>query len=68
VSRRIGEAIASGKSVAELGPTAEITTFDLKSMRVEKALDMKKAEGGTAPQRVKRAAVVAKRRIKGERS
>ncbi|MHB0972542.1 MAG: argininosuccinate lyase, partial [Thermoanaerobaculia bacterium] len=68
VSRRIGEAIASGKSVAELGPTAEITTFDLKAMRVEKALDTKKAEGGTAPQRVKRAAVVAKRRIKGERS
>jgi argininosuccinate lyase/amino-acid N-acetyltransferase len=66
VSRRIGEGLAKGKTLAQLGATAEITAADLKTLSVEKGLAEKRALGGTAPQRVKRAAITAKRRLNGK--
>ncbi len=63
VSARIGESIRSGKSLSDLGPTSEsasdtrsITTADLDSLDVQKAIGKRGALGGTSPERVREAA------------
>lgn len=67
VSRRIGQAISRAKTLAELGPTDEISLADLKALDVEKALAAKSAIGGTSPKRVRQAAKAAVRRIATKR-
>jgi argininosuccinate lyase len=63
VSRRIGEAIKTGRTLTELGPTTEIKAADLKALDVTKALAAKSAIGGTSPNRVRQAAKTAQKRI-----
>lgn len=63
VSRRLAEAIAEGTTLRELGPSSEITPRDLESLDAELAVEGKSSVGGTAPSRVKVAAVAAKERI-----
>jgi argininosuccinate lyase len=63
VSRRIGEALATGRTLAELGPTNEITKTDLGALDVAKALGAKSAIGGTSPKRVRQAAKAAAGRV-----
>ncbi|MFZ2490212.1 MAG: argininosuccinate lyase, partial [Thermoanaerobaculia bacterium] len=59
VSSRIGEAIRTGRTLRELGPTEEITADDLKALDVDRALSRRSASGGTAPARVRDAAAEA---------
>ena len=63
VSRRLAEAIELGRSLRELGPSADITERDLESLDVELALAGKASFGGTAPVRVNAAASAAVERI-----
>lgn len=63
VSARIGEAVRSGKSLRELGPTEAITLADLDALDVDRALAKRSAIGGTSPVRVKQAAAFASLRI-----
>ncbi|MEO8217900.1 MAG: argininosuccinate lyase [Acidobacteriota bacterium] len=63
VSARIAEAIATGKSLTELGPSDDITVEDLASLDVTSALDRKSALGGTAPAAVQQAARAATERL-----
>lgn len=63
VSRRLAEAIAAGKTLREMGPSTEITERDLESLDAELAIAGKSSVGGTAPSRVKAAAIAAKERI-----
>jgi len=63
VSRRIGEAIAKGTTLAGLGPSESISADDLKSLDVRKALSAKSATGGTSPKRVRQAAKAAMKRV-----
>jgi argininosuccinate lyase len=64
VSERIAEAIAAKSTLAELGPTAMITSADLDALDIDRALAARSAIGGTAPSMVEEAAVAALRRIK----
>jgi argininosuccinate lyase len=63
VSARVGEALAAGKSLREMGTAQQITAADLEALDVMEALAKKNAIGGTAPARVVRAAADAKKRI-----
>ncbi len=63
VSARIGEAIRKKKSLAELGPSKDITKSDLQSLSVDRALAKRAALGGTSPAEVKKAAASAARRV-----
>ena len=63
VSARIGEAVRSGKSLRELGPTEAITHADLDALDVDRALAKRSAIGGTSPVKVKQAAAFASLRI-----
>jgi argininosuccinate lyase len=56
VSARIAEALRQGKTLRELGPTAEITATDLDALDVDRAVAQRSALGGTAPERVREAA------------
>jgi argininosuccinate lyase len=58
-STRIGEAIGSGKTIRDLGPTDRITHKDLDAIDVDRALAKRAATGGTAPERVREAARTA---------
>ena len=59
VSARVGEAIRQKKTLRELGPTADITDFDLAALDVDKALAKRAAQGGASPDRVRAAAQAA---------
>ena len=63
VGRRVAAALAAGRGLRELGPTHEIAAADLEALDVGRALGRKATLGGTAPQRVARAAQAARRRI-----
>jgi argininosuccinate lyase len=63
VSARIGEAVRSGKTLAELGPSTSIQTGDLEALSVDRALAKRRAPGGTAPERVRQAAEEARRTL-----
>ena len=56
VGRRLSEALRSDRTLRELGAEGKITDEDLRALDVERALEKRAAEGGTAPQRVREAA------------
>ena len=56
VGRRLTEALKSNRSLRDLGADGKITDDDLRALDVERALNKREAEGGTAPQRVREAA------------
>lgn len=68
VSKRVGESLRSRESLADLGPSADITQSDLDSVSVDRALQRRSAVGGTAPALVSTAAAEAKKRISEARS
>ena len=68
VSARIGEAVRSGRSLRDLGPTEIITLIDLDALDVDRALAKRGAIGGTSPARVKQAAAAAAARIAAMRN
>jgi argininosuccinate lyase len=57
VSARIGDALRQQTTLRDLGPSASITTADLLSLDVDRALAKHAAVGGTAPTRVRQAAL-----------
>lgn len=63
VGRRFAEAEKAGRSLVDLGPTAEITEKDLEAIDLDKVLARRSAVGGTAPKRVAQAARAAAARI-----
>ncbi len=63
VSRRLAEAIAEGKTFRELGTSPDITERDLESLDAGLAVEGKSSVGGTAPSRVRQAAVAAIEKI-----
>jgi argininosuccinate lyase / amino-acid N-acetyltransferase len=63
VSRRVGEAIARGTTLRDLGPGGGITSEDLRALSVDTAIAGKASLGGTAPSRVREAAKSATLRI-----
>jgi argininosuccinate lyase len=63
VGHRIAQAVFAGKTVAEMGPTDEITAADLQSMNLESSLSRKNLAGGTAPNQVRAAAAAARKAI-----
>ncbi|MBW3566074.1 MAG: argininosuccinate lyase [Acidobacteria bacterium] len=68
VSRRIGEAIRKGVTLAELGPDGKITKEDLRELDATRAVARKAATGGTSPKRVRKAAATALKRIEKARA
>ena len=64
VGSRFREAEEAGTSMSALGPSAEITRQDLTALDLRRVLERRSSVGGTAPKRVKAAAVAAKRRLK----
>ncbi|MEO6324697.1 MAG: argininosuccinate lyase [Thermoanaerobaculia bacterium] len=67
VGKRVAAATQAGKSLAALGPDAEVTVDDLKSLHVGRALSLRTVLGGTAPAKVRKAARAALRRITAAR-
>jgi argininosuccinate lyase len=63
-SARIAEALRAGKTLREMGPSADITAADLEAIDVDRALAKRITKGGTAPERVKEAAQAALGRIR----
>jgi argininosuccinate lyase len=63
VGARIAAAENAGKTLAGLGPSADITAEDLKALDVTGALAKRDVPGGTAPRRVKAAARAARKKI-----
>ena len=63
VGKRFAEASKAGRSLVDLGPTAEITGKDLEAIDLERVLARRDIVGGTAPRRVARAARDASARI-----
>ena len=63
VGKRFAEAEKAGRSLVDLGPTAEITGKDLEAIDLERVLARRDIVGGTAPRRVARAARDASARI-----
>jgi argininosuccinate lyase len=63
VGRRLAEAQAAGTTIRALGPSDDITERDLEAIDLELAVSKKRAFGGTAPARVRAAAVEAMERI-----
>ncbi len=62
VGKRVAEAIATKKTLKELGPGGGITAADLKALDPSRSVAAKKAIGGTAPARVRKAAAAAAKR------
>ena len=63
-SARIAEALREGKTLREMGPSAQITAADLEAIDVDRALAKRITKGGTAPERVKEAAKTALERVR----
>ena len=63
VGQRLLEAQAAGTTLAALGPSGEIDESDLVALVVDAAVARKSSYGGTAPARVRAAAVNARERI-----
>jgi argininosuccinate lyase/amino-acid N-acetyltransferase len=68
VGRRVATALDRHESLRELGATREITSADLQSLDVERAIRRKNALGGTSPPQVVRSAKRALRAIERLRS
>jgi len=67
VGRYVASAAAAGAGLGETRPPAGITPADLSALNLDRALGRRASLGGTSPARVRRAAQIARRRIRRER-
>ena len=66
VGKHVAAALASGRGLKEISPSAGMTPRDLAAIDLDRALGKRRVFGGTSPARVRQAAKIARRRIAQE--